>query len=458
MTVAGQPAVAYSYDTADRLTGITQGSSSVGFGYDAAARRTSLTLPNGIVVESAYDTASRLIGLAYKLGTTALGALSYTYDAAGDRMQLGATWARTGLPQPVATTSYDANNQQLGFGGATMTFDPNGNLATRVDGSGTTTYTWNARDQLTGLSGPGLAATFGYDGLRRRRTKTINGARTDFLYDGLNPIQEGILPAAPSANLLTGLGIDEFLTRTDTAGARHLLSDALGSTLALSDSTGALSTEYTYEPFGETTFTGASSPSAFQYTSRENDGDGLYYYRARYYHPELGRFVAEDPVGLLGGINLYGYVDGNPIMNGDPLGLYSFNFSRDPVRVKPEEDPSEFPGGTNPTIRILPPCHVWLGREDGVVGPGGDRGPGQPPQWDQTRGGGGLIPNIVVVERDGTIRCKGGPCTLPGMHRKFTPDPKDNMNWMPPSNPSILPGARPMDPGLCAPKESKSAR
>jgi len=295
MTVAGQPAIARNYDNANRLTGITQGSASVAFAYDAASRRTSLTLPNGIVVESAYDAASRRTGLTYKLGAATLGTLTYAYAAAGERTLVGGTWARTGVPQPVATASYDANNQQLIFGGSTMTFDQNGNLVTQTDGSGTTTYTWSARNQLTALSGPGLAATFGYDGLGRRRTKTINGTRMDFLYDGLNPVQEGILPGTPAANLLTGLGIDEYLTRTDAAGARHFLPDALGSTLALTDALGAVSTEYTYEPFGLTIPSGGSSVNAFQFTGRENDGIVLYYYRARYYRPELARFISEEP-------------------------------------------------------------------------------------------------------------------------------------------------------------------
>jgi YD repeat-containing protein len=89
MTVAGQPAVSYSHDNADRLTQIAQGSATVGFAYDAGSRRTSLTLPNGIVVESTYDTASRLTGLTYRLGGATLGTLTYAFDAAGTRSLIG---------------------------------------------------------------------------------------------------------------------------------------------------------------------------------------------------------------------------------------------------------------------------------------------------------------------------------------------------------------------------------
>jgi len=90
----------------------------------------------------------------------------------------------------------------------------------------------------------------------------------------------------------------------------------------LADSAGAIQTEYTYEPFGRTTATGVSNTNPFQYTGRENDGTGLYYYRSRYYHAALQRFIAEDPIEFHGGdINLYGYVINNPTRYVDPFGL-----------------------------------------------------------------------------------------------------------------------------------------
>ena len=136
----------------------------------------------------------------------------------------------------------------------------------------------------------------------------------------MNPVQE-LTNGVPSANLLTGLGVDEVFSRTDAGGARFSLPAALGSTVALTDSTGAVQTQYTYEPFGQTTVTGAQSTNPFQYTGRENDGTGLYYYRARYYYPALQRFISQDPIGLRGGINLYRYVRNDPVNLLDPWGL-----------------------------------------------------------------------------------------------------------------------------------------
>src|SRR5437867_1006568 len=120
MIVPGQPEISYAYDPASRLTSITQGSSLVQFAYDAASRRTTLTLPNGVSTQYGYDAASQLTALTYKLGTTTLGDLQYTYDAAGNRIQVGGASTRTGVPQAVTSAAYNASNQQLTFGSQTL--------------------------------------------------------------------------------------------------------------------------------------------------------------------------------------------------------------------------------------------------------------------------------------------------------------------------------------------------
>ena len=320
MTVAGQTAVTYSYDNANRLTQVQQGTNTVTLAYDDADRRTSLTLPNGNSLTYAYDAASQLTSLTYKQGATVVGDVSYTYDAAGNRTKVGGALSRVTIPPALSTVSYNANNQQTTFGTNTETYDLNGNLSTVTDSSGTATYSWNARNQLTGISATGFAASFTYDSFGRRTGRTVQGVVTNFVYDGLNPVQEKA-GSTVTANVLTGLRIDEFFQRTDGVGTSTLLPDALGSTVALGDNTGTLQTQYTYEPFGYATTSCTASTSTYTYTGREDDGSGLYYYRARYYHPRLQRFIAEDPIGFLGGdTNLYSYAQDNPLSYNDPSG------------------------------------------------------------------------------------------------------------------------------------------
>jgi RHS repeat-associated protein len=102
------------------------------------------------------------------------------------------------------------------------------------------------------------------------------------------------------------------------------VTDALGSTQALTSSSGSITTSYTYEPFGNVTVTNPAPTDAnpYQFTGRENDGAGLYYYRARYYSPTFHGFVAQDPLGFASKeINLYMYANGNPVSLSDATGL-----------------------------------------------------------------------------------------------------------------------------------------
>ncbi|MGB9381353.1 hypothetical protein [Candidatus Binatus sp.] len=97
MQVAGQAQVSYTWDDADRLTAITQGSSAVGINYDNANRRTSLTLPNGVTVGYSVDSDSRITGLTYSAGSAQVGNLTYGYDADGRLISKAGTLAAVGL-------------------------------------------------------------------------------------------------------------------------------------------------------------------------------------------------------------------------------------------------------------------------------------------------------------------------------------------------------------------------
>jgi YD repeat-containing protein len=153
MQINGLQPVAYGYDAASRLTGITQGPQTVVLTYDAANRRSTLTLPNGVRASYSYDAASRLIAQSYTGPQGLLGDLTYTYDPRGNRIATGGSWARTGIPESIPTSSYDAANEELAFSNVTQTFDSNGNLLTQTDPSGTTTYTWDARNRLVATTG-----------------------------------------------------------------------------------------------------------------------------------------------------------------------------------------------------------------------------------------------------------------------------------------------------------------
>ena len=186
---------------------------------------------------------------------------------------------------------------------------------------GSRTYSWDARGRLTGISG---VATYLYDAEGRRiKTTPTTGSAASVVYDDVDVVQEQLAGVA-SANLLNGPGIDEHLTRATLgtgAATSTLLTDALGSIVALASSAGTVATRYGYTPYGAAGVTGTANTNPYQFTGAPQDGSGLIYMRARYYNPVWGRFISEDPIGLAGGINRYAYADGNPDEIVDPLGL-----------------------------------------------------------------------------------------------------------------------------------------
>jgi RHS repeat-associated protein len=316
MTVAGQMVVNYSYDAAGRIYQITQGTAAVTIGYDTVGRRSSLILPNGVTTAYHYDGASRLSEIDYSNSSGSLGNLTYQCDAAGHRTAMGGSLARVTLPTAFSGATYNAANQLVKRGGVNFAYDSLGNLT----GDGTSTYNWNVRNQLASISGTAATASFGYDASGKRVAATVNTVPQQFQFDGANVVQEFNGLGSVTANLLTGLGLDENYSRTDISGTQSYLTDALNSTVALTDGGGNSSSQYTFDPAGGTTQTGAASTNAFQFTGRQNDGTGLYYMRARYYSPALGRFISEDPIGVAGGTTLYAYSGNNPTNLSDPLG------------------------------------------------------------------------------------------------------------------------------------------
>jgi RHS repeat-associated protein len=317
LTIAGQAPINYAYDDANRVSQISQGTSTVQFAYDAAGRRSNVTLPNGVLVGYQYDAASELTSLTYTAGTTAIGNVTYSYDASGRVSSVGGTMGTQTLPSALTSATYNGASQLTQRESGTLTYDANGNLLT----DGTNTYTWDARNHLVGIStSAGQIASFQYDPFGRRVKKTVAGQTLSFLYDFITPVEE-LSGSTPTATVIAGLRSDETFLRTSANGAAYFLSDSLGSTLALVDLNGAVQTKYAFDPFGNTSSTGTPTDNPYQYIGRENDGTGLYYFHARYYSPQLNRFISADPIGFAGGsFNLYAYSNNNPRNLKDPSG------------------------------------------------------------------------------------------------------------------------------------------
>src|SRR5256886_1009868 len=203
-------------------------------------------------------------------------------------------------------------------------YDSNGNTLTSVTGSNTTTYAWDFENRLSSvtLPGSGGTVTFKYDPWGRRIYKSSSSATSIYAYDGINLIEETNSGGAVVARYSQSLSIDEPLAMLRGGATSFYHADGLGSITSLANTAGSLAQTYTFDSFGKLTASSGSLTNPFQYTAREFDPEtSLYFYRARYYDPNVGRFLSEDPSDFDGGINFYAYVENNPATWLDPLGL-----------------------------------------------------------------------------------------------------------------------------------------
>jgi RHS repeat-associated protein len=245
----------------------------------------------------------------------------WTYDAIGNRL----TNTVNGVPQTYAyfkNGSNPLNGQRLSSDSVNAySYDANGNNLTRNGTPGNFTFGFDANDRMTSITGS-ATASYGYDYQGRRTSKTVGGATTTYLYDGLNLIQA----AAPTTTAyLFGPGIDEPLATVLAGNVAYVSVDGLGSAHLLSDATGTIDNAYLYDAWGVVRSQSGTLANDFGYTAREFAEAGLWFYRARYYQAGVGRFGQEDPVRKSRGstaalLRLFRYSQA-PTQFSDPMGL-----------------------------------------------------------------------------------------------------------------------------------------
>ncbi len=261
-----------------------------------------------------YDPLYELTQVTQNANTTE----SYSYDPVGNRL------SSLGVSPYVNNTS----NELTSTPNASYSYDYNGNTTSKTVSAGTTNYTWDYENRLASVTLPGTSGsiTFKYDPFGRRVQKAFTQnsttTTTNYLYDGSNAVGDIDQNGNVLARYAETQNIDEPLAELRSGTTSYYEADGLGSVTSLTSGAGAIADTYTYDSFGNVTASTGSVTNRFQYTAREFDSEsGLYYYRARYYDPNAGRFISEDPIGFRGSSNFYKYVANNPTDLTDPTGL-----------------------------------------------------------------------------------------------------------------------------------------
>jgi RHS repeat-associated protein len=320
--------VTYEYNTLGEMTAIKEngGSALASFAYDNLGQRTYLARGNGGATGYAYDGASRLIDHVIDAtgGSTNDNWTDLGYNPAGQIVSKTTSNSAYDYSVPPSYTDVYADNglnQYTSAGGITPTYtDSRGNMTY----DGTKTYAYDYWNRITSAG----SGTFSYDP-SGRLYQAAGSSTVLFLYDGADIIAEYNTSGALLRRYVHGPGVDEPLVWFEGAGhsgsgtpdRRHLYADERGSIVAVE---GSSFIKNTYDEYG---VPGSGNTGRFQYTGQIWLADaGLYHYKARAYNPDLGRFMQPDPIGYVGGINLYAYAASDPVNFGDPTGLVPQRF------------------------------------------------------------------------------------------------------------------------------------
>ncbi len=262
--------------------------------------------------------------------------VNYTYNAKNQLMRQAETMADG--QQNVSDYTYDRNGNLLARLESRFSAQAGGEAGGHMDEMGkgdkaaetkTATYTYDPFNQLTGYKTmSGVNASYGYYAGGLRSNKTVNGVTTGYYYDGMNVVNE-VTNGIVSTNL-RGAGYISRKTGDNTPN--YFLYNIHTDVTQLANENGTVVKNYDYDAWGTPTKDdGAQIDNPIRYAGEYfDDESGMIYLRARYYQPEVGRFVSEDPAK--DGMNWYGYCSGNPVIRFDPSGL----FEKDDYKLTPE--------------------------------------------------------------------------------------------------------------------------
>jgi RHS repeat-associated protein len=321
--------MSYTVDSLNRVTGVTLiGPSGLLGGYaytlGPSGNRIAETETTGRQVAWTPDDLYRLTGEAISGDASVNGSIGYAYDPVGNRD------TRTSTVAPIPTQTFTGDYTSADLLQPTFSYDQNGNQTSDSLGR---TYTYNALNQLTQVTGTGINVSYLYDGdgLRVQKTNHLTGVTTNYLWDRNNltgypqvseELQNGQVkrryvygPKGPlyMSQLIGGNWVNSFFGY-DAQNVRFLTNDS-----------GQVTDTYTWDAFGNLISSTGNTANNIGYDAEYRDSDtGLIYLRARWMNPTLGRFQSmdsyegdtEDPLSL----HKYEFTSSNPENMIDPSG------------------------------------------------------------------------------------------------------------------------------------------
>ena len=328
LTYPDSKVVSYEYDPSDRLSKVADWAGRVTtYEYDANGLLIATHRPDGSLETRSYDAAGQPVQIKDMARNGSLiNQYDFSYDAAGNIIGEQIT------PEPLpymtddASLGYTTGNRLQNANGQGITYDADGNMLAGPLNGKKTSFAFDSRNRLANAG----SATYSYDAENNRIGVTINGASTTYVIDPNAALGEVLVRTAPDGGktyYVYGLGLTG---QEDETGYKAYHYDLRGSTVALTDESGAISDTFQYDTYGALVNRTGTTDTPFRFCGMSgvmSDANGLYYMRARYYSPEIRQFINQDV--LLGGLeslqsmNRYAYCGGDPIQMIDPSGYMS---------------------------------------------------------------------------------------------------------------------------------------
>ena len=331
--------VTYVYDERDGLTGVSDwNGNSFSYVLDQDGRVSTRTFPNGVMAQYSYDAAGRLTSLIYTKDGDTIISYNLTFDANGNPINV----INTGLPAIDAlysknlTYTYDEAHQLLTDSENEYQYDERGALIHREQPAGLeTALRFTADGMLASYSS--LDGTFVenlFDSGRMRIRSTRNGNETRYVMDRQRGMANVIAEAKNTGQLSRWfVHGDQTLAMYNEVGtpSHFYITDPFGNVVALTDPTGAVTDTYRFDPFGNVIGRSGTTDNPFTFVGAfgaMSEPSGLYFMRARFYEPEMGRFISVDPMeGDIvnpSTLHRYLYSHNNSLLFIDPDGEFAF--------------------------------------------------------------------------------------------------------------------------------------
>jgi len=329
------------FDEMNRLTDIKlngSGTSAVTFTYNNLSQRTQVAYSNGTTVDYTPQFNEDVTTITHSfVGSSVV--FTYSFNDVHEPNSVNISDNTYMYHPAAASTAYataDSVNKYPAVGGTSYSYDGNKNLTSE----GVWTYGYDTENHMLTASKTGVSASFVYDPMERQSQKTVGSIKSRYIYSEWQRIADydgtsGIL----QTRYVYGVGLDEPLIQVSSAGVLTFLhADKMGSIVATSNSSGAVTNKNLYSAFGGIVSLGGT---AFGFTGQRYDPElELSYYKMRIYSPKLGRFLQPDPAGYVTRkgvdcgcgctseiscstleLNRYTYVQNSSLVYSDPMGM-----------------------------------------------------------------------------------------------------------------------------------------